>query len=63
MLMMPIFAALSMALNNPRLPKTGALLFPTPMLLAALALLLGADARLVTAEIVWPIGGEQSGPS
>lgn len=60
-LMIPVFIAISAAINDERITKALALLFPTIILLSAVASLIGAGAHLVTAEILWKMGGEQIG--
>lgn len=60
-LMLPIFAALSAGISNKRIVRALALLFPTIILLSAVASLLGAGAHLVTAEILLHMTGEQIG--
>jgi solute carrier family 13 (sodium-dependent dicarboxylate transporter), member 2/3/5 len=60
-LMVPIFVALSAAINDKRIVKALALLFPTVILLSAVASLIGAGAHLVTAEILARMGGERIG--
>jgi|GEM_PF-497464 len=60
-LMVPIFAALSAAIGNKRVTRALALLFPTIILLSAVASLIGAGAHLVTVEILQRMGGEQIG--
>jgi len=57
-LMVPIFLVLSKAINQPRISRALALLFPTIILLSAVASLIGAGAHLVTADIVARLGGE-----
>ncbi len=57
-LMVPIFAALAAGINNKRVTVALALLFPTVIELSAIASLIGAGANLVTAEILWRMGGE-----
>lgn len=60
-LMIPVFLALSSVIDDKRITKALALLFPTIILLSAVASLIGAGAHLVTAEILWKMGGEQIG--
>jgi solute carrier family 13 (sodium-dependent dicarboxylate transporter), member 2/3/5 len=60
-LMLPIFAALSAGIPDKRIVRALALLFPTIILLSAVASLLGAGAHLVTAEILLHMTGEQLG--
>ncbi|MDZ7359129.1 MAG: SLC13 family permease [candidate division KSB1 bacterium] len=57
-LMVPIFAAFASGINNKRVTVALALLFPTVIELSAIASLIGAGANLVTAEILWRMGGE-----
>lgn len=57
-LLLPVFVAFAAALKNPRLTRALALLFPTAILLSAVASLLGAGAHLLTAEMVQRLGGE-----
>ncbi len=57
-LLLPVFVAFATALKNPRLTRALALLFPTAILLSAVASLLGAGAHLLTAEMVQRLGGE-----
>ena len=60
-LMVPIFVALSTAIGDKRIVKALALLFPTVILLSAVASLIGAGAHLVTVQILKRLGGEQIG--
>ncbi|MCK6626262.1 MAG: anion permease [Anaerolineae bacterium] len=60
-LLVPIFVALSSSLDDRRVNRALALLFPTVILLSAVASLLGAGAHLVTAEILARMGGERIG--
>jgi anion transporter len=60
-LMLPVFIAISSAIGNPRMTRALALLFPTIILLSAVASLIGAGAHLVTAEILFQMGGERIG--
>ena len=57
-LMLPVFLALSKGINNPRISRALALLFPTIILLSAVASLIGAGAHLVTVDIIARMGGE-----
>lgn len=58
-LMVPIFLALSNAINNPRIVRAMAILFPTAILLSAVASMIGAGAHLVTVEFIWHLAGER----
>lgn len=58
-LMAPIFLALNQQLNNARIGKVLALVFPTAILLSAAASLTGAGAHLLTADLVAQLGGER----
>ena len=58
-LMAPIFLALNQQLNQPRVGKVLALVFPTAILLSAAASLTGAGAHLLTADLVAQLGGER----
>ncbi len=58
-LLVPVFMALAGAIANPRVVKALAILFPTIILLSAVASMIGAGAHLVTADLVAQIGGEQ----
>ena len=57
-LLMPIFLSLSQAINQPSISRALALLFPTTILLSAVASLLGAGAHLVTADLLVQLTGE-----
>lgn len=57
-LLMPIFLSLSQTINQPRISRALALLFPTTILLSAVASLLGAGAHLVTADLLVQLTGE-----
>jgi len=57
-LMVPLFFSLSRWIDDRRIGKALALLFPTGILLSAGASLIGAGAHLVTAEIVGRLTGE-----
>ncbi len=58
-LMAPVFLALNQRLNQPRVGKVLALVFPTAILLSAAASLTGAGAHLLTADLVAQLGGER----
>ncbi|MCG8352231.1 MAG: anion permease, partial [Chloroflexales bacterium] len=58
-LMVPICVAFSAGIGDRRISRALALLFPTIILLSAIASLIGAGAHLVTVEILWRMGGEQ----
>lgn len=58
-LMAPVFLALSQHLNQPRVGKVLALVFPAAILLSAAASLTGAGAHLLTADLVAQLGGER----
>ncbi len=58
-LMAPVFLALNERLNQPRVGKVLALVFPTAILLSAAASLTGAGAHLLTADLVAQLGGER----
>lgn len=60
-LMLPIFTALAAGIGEARITRALALLFPTILLLSAIASLIGAGAHLITAEILGRMGGEQLG--
>lgn len=60
-LMLPIFLALRQAIDDEPVIRALALLFPTIILLSAIASLIGAGAHLVTAEIVRRLTGEHVG--
>ena len=51
-LAVPVFAALARAIERPRVVHALSLLFPTVILLSAVASLLGAGAHLVTSQIL-----------
>ena len=57
-LLLPIFLSLSKAINQPSISRALALLFPTTILLSAVASLLGAGAHLVTADLLTQLTGE-----
>ena len=58
-LMLPIFTGLSSVIHRTPIVKALALLFPTTILLSAIASLIGAGAHLVTAGILSHTVGEQ----
>jgi di/tricarboxylate transporter len=58
-LMAPVFLALNQRLNQPRVGKVLALVFPTAILLSAAASLTGAGAHLLAADLVAQLGGER----
>lgn len=58
-LMAPVFLALNQRLNEPRVGKVLALVFPTAILLSAAASLTGAGAHLLTADLVAQLGDER----
>jgi di/tricarboxylate transporter len=61
-LAMPVFLALAKALaDRRRLVVMLALLFPTVVLLSAVATLIGAGAHLITVSVLWEQTGEQLG--
>lgn len=60
-LMIPVFLAISSTIDSKNVTKGLALLFPTIILLSAVGSLIGAGAHLITAEILWKMGGEQIG--
>jgi anion transporter len=60
-LMLPVFLAISNAISNKRITRALAILFPTVILLSAVASLIGAGAHLVTVEVVRRMGGETIG--
>ncbi len=60
-LMIPVFMALSAAIGNPRITRALALLFPTVILLSAIASLFGAGAHLVMTGMLWNMTGERIG--
>lgn len=57
-LLIPVFLALAAAIDDKRIVRALALLFPTVILLSAVASLVGAGAHLVTAEILEQTGNE-----
>ncbi|MCT2593310.1 anion permease [Streptomyces sp. N2-109] len=61
-LALPVFLALAKALaERTRLVVMLALLFPTVILLSAVATLIGAGAHLITVSVLWEATGEQIG--
>lgn len=60
-LMLPIFIALSTTIDDARITKALALLFPTVILLSAVASLIGAGAHLVTADLLLRMTGQRIG--
>lgn len=58
-LMAPVFLALNQRLNEPRVGKVLALVFPTAILLSAAASLTGAGAHLLTADLIAQLGDER----
>ena len=60
-LMIPVFLALAAAIDDKRIVRALALLFPTVILLSAIASLIGAGAHLVTAEVLEQTGNESFG--
>ncbi|MGH8931598.1 MAG: SLC13 family permease [Egibacteraceae bacterium] len=58
-LMVPVFAALAEPIGDRRVTRALALLFPSMILLSAVASLLGAGAHLVAAELIASLGGER----
>ncbi|TDC27741.1 SLC13 family permease [Streptomyces sp. 8K308] len=61
-LALPVFLALARALSGrPRLVVALALLFPTVILLSAVATLIGAGAHLITVSVLWETTGERIG--
>ncbi|MCF7992809.1 MAG: anion permease [Thiohalocapsa sp.] len=58
-LMAPVFLALSERIDQPRVNKVLALVFPSAILLSAAASLTGAGAHLLTADLVAQLGGER----
>ncbi|NOK59425.1 MAG: hypothetical protein GFH27_549283n115 [Chloroflexi bacterium AL-W] len=60
-LMLPVFLAISKGITNPRIGRALALLFPTIILLSAVASMIGAGAHLVMIEILWHMNGERVG--
>jgi di/tricarboxylate transporter len=50
--------ALRTAMPNERIARALALLFPSVILLSAIASLMGAGAHLITADILWRTGGD-----
>jgi solute carrier family 13 (sodium-dependent dicarboxylate transporter), member 2/3/5 len=61
-LVMPVFLALAKVLaGRTRLIVMLALLFPTVILLSAVATLIGAGAQLITVSVLWEAAGERIG--
>ncbi|AXK32768.1 SLC13 family permease [Streptomyces armeniacus] len=61
-LTLPVFVALARALaDRTRLVVMLALLFPTVILLSAVATLIGAGAHLITVHVLWEAAGEHIG--
>ncbi|UCM90637.1 SLC13 family permease [Streptomyces marincola] len=61
-LALPVFLALAKALaDRKRLVVAMALLFPTVILLSAVATLIGAGAHLITVSVLWETTGERVG--
>ncbi|MFF6814468.1 SLC13 family permease [Streptomyces sp. NPDC012403] len=61
-LALPVFLALAKALaDRKRLVVMLALLFPTVILLSAVATLIGAGAHLITVSVLWEAAGERVG--
>ncbi|MBQ1087849.1 SLC13 family permease [Streptomyces sp. B93] len=61
-LALPVFLALAKALaDRERLVVMLALLFPTVILLSAVATLIGAGAHLITVSVLWEAAGERVG--
>ncbi|WP_406398136.1 SLC13 family permease [Streptomyces uncialis] len=61
-LAMPVFLALAKVLaDRTRLVVMLALLFPTVILLSAVATLIGAGAHLITVSVLWEAAGERVG--
>lgn len=61
-LAMPVFLALAKVLmDRKRLVVMLALLFPTVILLSAVATLIGAGAHLITVSVLWETAGERIG--
>ena len=58
-LMVPIFSVLSSKINNKRIIKALALLFPTIILLSAVGSLIGAGAHLIAVDILLHMEGEK----
>ncbi|OEV01682.1 SLC13 family permease [Streptomyces oceani] len=59
-LALPVFVALAKALSDrKRLVLMLALLFPTVILLSAVATLIGAGAHLITVQVLWETTGQQ----
>jgi solute carrier family 13 (sodium-dependent dicarboxylate transporter), member 2/3/5 len=60
-LMLPLFIALNQIINNRRINRALALLFPTIILLSASGSLIGAGAHLVTIDVLARAGAEKIG--
>lgn len=60
-LLIPVFVALAAAIDDRRVVRALALLFPTVILLSAVASLIGAGAHLVTVEILARTGNRSFG--
>ncbi|MEU1211870.1 SLC13 family permease [Streptomyces sp. NPDC005790] len=61
-LALPVFLALARALaDRKRLVVMLALLFPTVILLSAVATLIGAGAHLITVSVLWEVTGQRVG--
>lgn len=61
-LALPVFLALAQALaDRKRLVVMLALLFPTVILLSAVATLIGAGAHLITVSVLWQVTGDRIG--
>lgn len=60
-LILPVFLAISKGISNPRIVRALALLFPTIILLSAVASMIGAGTHLVMIEILWHMNGERIG--
>ncbi|KAB8162861.1 SLC13 family permease [Streptomyces sp. 3MP-14] len=61
-LALPVFVALARALGDrPRVVVALALLFPTVILLSAVATLIGAGAHLITVSVLWETTGQRIG--
>lgn len=60
-LMVPVFTAFAAGVGDRRVTRALAVLFPTIILLSAVASLLGAGAHLVAAELIASLGGQRLG--
>lgn len=60
-LMLPLFIVLNQIINNQRINRALALLFPTIILLSASGSLIGAGAHLVTIDVLTRAGAERIG--